>query len=264
VFEKKVISVGMGIQSTALYLMSSMGEVERADAAVFSDPGAEHPETYKLIDWVLEWQRKNNGIPLYVVEKSLKDDILKGENSTGHKFATIPAFTKTKTGSAILRRQCTREYKVFPVMKKIRNIYGLKKHKRMPMTELWLGISTDEASRMKDSMFPRIVNRYPLVEKHLSRSDCLAWMQKKKFPMPIKSSCVFCPYQSDSQWKSLKENQPESFRLAERIDDAIRNVSKKGKEEPIYLHRQLKPLGQVDFGKQQDLFEDECEGYCGL
>ena len=144
-------------------------------------------------------------------------------------------------------------------MKKIRDIYGLKKHKRMPMTELWLGISTDEASRMKDSMFPRIVNRYPLVEKHLSRSDCLAWMQKKKFPMPIKSSCVFCPYQSDSQWKSLKENQPESFRLAERIDDAIRNVSKKGKEEPIYLHRQLKPLGQVDFGKQQDLFEDECE-----
>ena len=36
------------------------------------------------------------------------------------------------------------------------------------------------------------------------------------------------------------------------------------KDEPIYLHRQLKPLDEVDFGKQQDLFDEECEGYCGL
>jgi|TARA_R110000824_G_C15069136_1_gene663186 hypothetical protein len=263
-FEKKIISVGMGIQSTALYLMSSMGEIERADAAVFSDPGAEHPVTYSLIEWVLDWQQKHDGIPLFIVKKSLKDDILKGENSTGHKFATIPAFTKAKTGSAILRRQCTREYKVFPVMKKIRDIYGLKKYKRMPMTELWLGISTDEASRMKDSLFPRIVNRYPLIDKKMSRSDCLSWMQEKGFPIPVKSSCVFCPYQSDRQWKNLKENYPDSFSLAVRIDSSIRNISQKGKDEPIYLHRQLKPLDEVDFGKQQDLFDEECEGYCGL
>ena len=254
----------MGIQSTALYLMSSMGDIERADEAVFADPGAEHPETYNLINFILDWQKKNDGIPLHIIKKSLKDDILKGENSTGQKFATIPAFTKTKTGGAILRRQCTREYKIYPVVTKIREIYGIKKHKRMPMTELWLGISTDEASRMKDSRLPRIVNRYPLVEERLSRSDCSRWIKKNNFPVPVKSSCVFCPYQGDSQWKNLKEKYPESFELASKIDDAIRNVSSRGERQPIYLHRQLKPLREIDFNSQQDLFDEECEGYCGL
>ena len=46
----KVISLGLGVQSTALYLMSSSGAVERADYAIFSDPGAEHPKTYELLD----------------------------------------------------------------------------------------------------------------------------------------------------------------------------------------------------------------------
>ena len=48
----KVIALGMGMQSTALYLMSSMGQFERADHAIFSDPMAEHPDTYKLVDWL--------------------------------------------------------------------------------------------------------------------------------------------------------------------------------------------------------------------
>ena len=50
----KVIALGMGMQSTVLYLMSSMGQFERADHAIFSDPMAEHPETYKLVDWLLK------------------------------------------------------------------------------------------------------------------------------------------------------------------------------------------------------------------
>ena len=58
----KVISLGLGVQSTALYLMSSMGyKVPRSDVAVFSDPQAEHPKTYEILDWLLEWKEKNNG-----------------------------------------------------------------------------------------------------------------------------------------------------------------------------------------------------------
>jgi len=38
----------------------------------------------------------------------------------------------------------------------------------------------------------------------------------------------------------------------------------KPEKQEIGVFVRLKPLGQVDFGKQQDLFEDECEGYCGL
>ena len=41
----KIISLGLGIQSTAMYLMSSLNYIDRADYAIFADPGAELPDT---------------------------------------------------------------------------------------------------------------------------------------------------------------------------------------------------------------------------
>ena len=41
--------------------------------------------------------------------------------------------------------------------------------------ELWLGISTDEAIRMKPSRDRWIQNRYPLIEAGMSRRDCMDW-----------------------------------------------------------------------------------------
>tara|TARA_Y100000310_G_scaffold238736_1_gene242264 strand:- start:28 stop:525 length:498 start_codon:yes stop_codon:yes gene_type:complete len=165
----------------------------------------------------------------------------------------------------MLRRQCTKEYKVDVVVKIVRNLYGLKPRKRMPMTEFWLGITLDEIMRMKDSPMPRVKYIYPLIDKRLRRSDCLKWLETHHFPIPVKSSCIFCPYQADKQWKRLKENHPESFEDTVAIDRAIRDSSKKGIKELIYLHRSLKPLDEVDFGSQLDLFDESCDGgYCGL
>ena len=66
----KVIALGMGMQSTALYLMSSMRQFERADVAIFSDPMSEHPETYKLVDWLLKWEKEcADAIPIHIVKK---------------------------------------------------------------------------------------------------------------------------------------------------------------------------------------------------
>ena len=68
----KVISLGMGVQSTALYLMSSMGyKVPRADVAVFSDPQAEHYKTYEMLKWLLKWKEDNNGIDIIFECRSL-------------------------------------------------------------------------------------------------------------------------------------------------------------------------------------------------
>ena len=67
----KVISLGMGVQSTALYLMSSMGyKVPRADVAIFADPQAEHYKTYDMLEWLLKWQEDNDGIPIVINKDS--------------------------------------------------------------------------------------------------------------------------------------------------------------------------------------------------
>ena len=259
----KVISLGMGMQSTAMYLMSCLGEIERADYAVFADPGAEHPKTHEITHWLLDWADKNDGIPIKMVQGYIADHLLNWSYSTGQRFASIPAFTGNQTG--MIRRQCTMEYKIAPVIKEIRKLHGLEPRKRMKPTDIWIGITIDEATRMKDSQHFNITNKYPLIDKMMSRGDCINWLKSHDFPLPVKSSCIFCPYQSDNRWRDLKKNWKESWELAVKIDDAIRDSSKKGLTEPIYLHRSCKPISEIDFGTEQlDMFGEECEGYCGL
>ena len=82
----KVISLGMGVQSTALYLMSCNGDLPRADYAVFADPGAEHKNTYDMLKWLIDWADKNDGIPIIVnKENNLLRDILKNQNLAGQR-----------------------------------------------------------------------------------------------------------------------------------------------------------------------------------
>ena len=257
----KVIALGMGMQSTALYLMSSMGQFERADHAIFSDPMAEHPETYKLVDWLLKWEKENDGIPIHIVKKNLYKDLMNGVNHRGRKFVSIPAHGEGK----LIKRQCTYDYKILPVMKKLRELHNLKPRKRMPLSEMWLGITIDEASRMKDSREPRIKNRYPFMEMMMNRSDCMHFMRDAGFPVPVKSSCVFCPYHSNSQWKEHKKDKIVWDKIIE-VDEAMRwSAFDAGMSEPIYLHPSLKPIDEADLGENQiDMFENECEGHCGL
>ena len=64
------------------------------------------------------------------------------------------------------RRQCTREYKIFPIQRKVRELLGLKKYQRVPKdtkVEMLIGISKDEMSRIARSRDWWIDNQYPLV-----------------------------------------------------------------------------------------------------
>ena len=257
----KIISLGLGVQSTAMYFLSSVNMIERADHAVFADPGAELPRTYEILEMLQDWAKYNNGIPIHVTnERNLLQDIMKAQNSRGVRWASIPAFTES---GGMIMRQCTGEYKIQPVIKKVRELHGLKPRQRMPKTEMWLGITLDEIQRMKISQLPRIDYIYPLIEQRMSRSDCMKTFKRFNFPIPPKSSCVFCPYHSDKNWKEIKEKLPEEWEKCVEIDNTIRDATKKGSNDKLYLHRSLTPLEKVQFADQQDLFMCE-EGFCGL
>ena len=241
--------------------MSSLGIVDRADHAIFSDPGAELPDTYQLWDYLNEWRKLNNGIPLIKKKKSLYNDIIKGQNSTGQRWASIPAFGES---GGMIRRQCTREYKIEVVVKIIRELHGLKKYQRMKPTEVWLGISLDEIQRMKESQLSKITYHYPLINKRITRSDCKKFLEERSFHNVKKSSCVFCPYHNNVQWREIKEDYPEEWKKVIKIDNAIRNSSKRGDKDQLFLHRSLKPIEEAYLQEdQEDLFMCEA-GFCGL
>lgn len=259
----KILSLGVGVQSTTLYFMSSIGFIDRVDHAIFSDTGLENPSTYTYIQRMMKWADKNNGIPIHWMRsKNLYVDLMNKTNSTGDRFAPIPAYSSE--GDGILRRQCTREYKIDVINRKIRELHGLKQRQRMKPTEMWLGISIDEVSRAKDSRFYNITNRFPLLELMYSRSNCKKWLTENGFEIPDRSACEFCPYHSDYEWKRIKQDKKRWSKVIE-LDEAIRDMTIKGVTHPAYLHKSCKPINEVYLQEDQsDLFDNECEGMCGL
>ncbi len=77
-------------------------------------------------------------------------------SSARRSYIDIPVYLKGRDGEGdgIGRRQCTDGYKIRPIRRRMREMLGLRPRQRVPAgtaVELWLGISTDEAIRMKDS-----------------------------------------------------------------------------------------------------------------
>lgn len=267
-FMLNIISLGAGVQSSTMALMAACGEITpMPDCAIFADTGAEPAGVYKWLDW-LETQLP---FPVYRImhKDGLRENII--QSIAGARFAGAPFFTESdgSTGG-MLRRQCTREFKVEPIKQKVRQLLGLAKGERAGKEVLclqWIGISTDEAQRMKPSQDVWLKNVWPLIDKDMSRTDCLDWMKSHGYPMPVKSACTFCPYHDDALWREMKNSDPVSFADAVEIDTMIRG-GVRGTTQKLYLHRSLKPLADVDFRTAEDagqsMFNNECEGMCGV
>lgn len=275
----RVISLGAGVQSTTMALMAAHGEIgPMPDAAIFADTGSEPVAVYEHLDWLAG----ANVLPFPVhrigLKTALRDDLISGYNSAGRRrYVSIPSFLDRGPAEreGMGRRQCTKEYKIEPLLKKQRALLGYAPRRHIPIgsIEVWIGISTDEAVRMKPSRVAWAINRFPLaIEKRMSRWDCRLWLDRHGYPVPPKSACTFCPYRSDQEWRWLKDMDPAGFAEAVAVDRAIRaNLSAGGKGYKLaqYLHRSLKPLDEIEFSTseergQPDLFNNDCEGMCGL
>lgn len=265
----RTISLGAGVQSTTLYLMAVRGEIGPCpDAAIFADTQAEPPWVYEHLDRL---ERDHSAtIPIHrVTMGNLAEVALRGKR--GVRIPRLPVFVKNPDGSrGMMRRQCTLSFKIEPIKTKSRQLLGLQKGQRLAgryVVEEWVGISTDEAHRMKPSRFKGFVSRWPLIEMGMSRNDCITWLKDNGFDVPGKSACVFCPFHSDATWRALKVDHPGVFAQAVAFDEAARAHGLFGVKGVPFLHKSLKPLGEVDFGQDQldlDGFGNECEGRCGV
>lgn len=271
----KILSLGAGVQSTTMALMAAHGEIERPDCAIFADTGWEPRKVYEHLEWLT--RQVHNHFPVHVVSAgnilSDIDLVLEGKAIRGMgRAATAPFFAIGKDGKgAPLRRQCTNHYKIEPINAKLREMLGLKPRQRLPKTpvvQVLIGISMDEIYRMKPAQEAWIERQWPLIDKRMTRSDCLLWMERNGYPTPPKSSCVGCPYHSDAEWRRIRDEAPVEFSEAVALDKRIRGGFG-GTRSKLFLHRSLKPLDEVDLSTaeergQGNLFNNECEGMCGV
>lgn len=270
---KRFLSLGAGVQSSALLLMMKHGDAPMADAAVFADTQAEPASVYR---WLL-WLEQRSPIPIHrITAGSLEADSqrIRVSRKTGNVYVDnlIPAFVDRPGKVGLMARRCTADYKVAAIHRAYKKMAGLKRGVKNPEVISYIGISTDEAHRMKPARDPWLVNAWPLIDLGLSRQDCLSWMAQKGYPEPPRSSCVFCPFHSDDEWRRLMREEPSEFARAVQFERSIQeaNTHATGTAKLAgapYLHSSLKPLDQVEFktdGGARDHFGNECEGLCGV
>lgn len=178
----RVLSLGAGVQSTTLALMAARGEIEKPDCAIFADTGAEPVSVYRHLDWL----EARLPFPVHRVSGgSLGEQIRRAMSGSGARMDGRPPFFTT--GGGQLRRQCTGDFKLDPIYKKIRDLIGLAPRQmgpKAPVVEQWIGISLDEVILMKPARARWIQNRWPLVERQMSRQDCIRWSELRQLPKP--------------------------------------------------------------------------------
>jgi 3'-phosphoadenosine 5'-phosphosulfate sulfotransferase (PAPS reductase)/FAD synthetase len=199
-YPKRVLSLGAGVQSTALLLMMIHGEIPKADAVIFADTGWEPKKVYTHLEWCKGLMKENN-MPFHIVSAgNIREDFLAEKK----RFASMPLHLIGEDGKAgMIRRQCTAEYKLAPLMKKQRELAGLKSGQRSKDHRITtvIGISYDELQRMRDPAFSWIKHDYPLVDRKITREDCLKWCSDHGYQRPPRSACIGCPFKNQDEWR---------------------------------------------------------------
>lgn len=155
----RAVSLGAGVQSTTMALMAAHGDIgPMPDCAIFADTGWEPRAVYEH----LEWLRSPNVLPfpVHIVSVgNIREQLMAA--GEGQRWASIPAFTRTVTPAGaempvlgedddgeivpvgtrrmdketvsigMIRRQCTTEFKIVPIIRKVRELVGLTR-KRSP------------------------------------------------------------------------------------------------------------------------------------
>jgi hypothetical protein len=247
--------------------MAAQGEIEPPEAAIFADTHWEPAAVYAHLAWL------RSGVlpfPVHVVSAGdIRENIRARRNTTGGRFAAIPWHVIHPDGSTgIGRRQCSNEYKLEPIAKEIRRLLGVGRHGYIApgAVEVLIGISWDEAHRMREPRQRYLRNLYPLVDLQMRRFDCLQWLERHGYARPPKSSCIGCPFHGDDYWREMRDNRPLEWAEAVAFDHRLRQGERgRGTE---YMHRSYRPLAEADLDdnadRQLDMFGNECLGVCGV
>ncbi|MER5715760.1 hypothetical protein [Streptomyces sp. NPDC002132] len=262
-----------------MLMLAAEGRLPKLDAAVFADTGWEPAAVYEHLDRLEREVAQPAGIPIHRVSAgNIRNDAL----DPAHRFASMPLFIKNPDGGdGMTRRQCTAEYKLKPIKKKVRQMLGCPHPVPVPRglyVEQWIGISRDEFGRAKDSGIQYLKSHHPLLyldgaadgREGWTREDCLRYLRANGWASTPKSACIGCPFHGNRQWRALRDEHPDEWADAVDFDHAIRSGNARGNAngKPLlgeaYLHASRLPLDQAPIdrvtwhewkGRQTDLFD---------
>jgi hypothetical protein len=251
----KVLSLGWGVQSFTLAAMVALGELEPIDYAIHADTTHESQLTYAFARKWTPWLEER-GVKVVTVREERATQELGKDSIQTH----LPVYTMSDKGvEGQALRSCTGRWKIAPMRR------WYQTNRNGERIEQLIGISLDEAQRMRDSDVQYISNIYPLIDKRMRRGDCINWLEYNVLEIPARSACTFCPFHSSAEWHRIKQT-PEDWAEAVTVD---RKIRKARPPYDLFVHPSRKPLEEVDFRTAEEkgqlsLWDAECSGICGV
>ena len=248
---KQVWMYGGGVQSCAIAALIVQGKLPKPDVAVIADTGREKQSTW---DYLRDVIQPALGFEIEIIKKEdfKSPDIWKAEN------LLLPVYSNQSGQVSKLPTFCSGEWKLM-VCNRFLSGKGIPPRNRTQ----WYGFSLDEATRIiRLQNATRNKGRsffFPLVDGvPMRRHDCISTVEKMGWPTPPRSSCWMCPNMRHDEWQDIKENYPDEFQKAIQLEKDVQK-----KDPHAFFHRSCKPLDEVDFEREPDLFNRPCNsGLC--
>jgi len=254
----QVFSSGGGTQSCCIAALIVRGRLPKPDICVIADTGYENDRTWEYLDAIVAPALTGCGVEVCRILASEWASPW-GNPSVHHGFASsgqlmIPAYTDQSGVVSKLSTYCSNAWKQEVVDRWLSKACGLTRSKVVK----WIGFSRDEVRRVfrmaKGEGYAKGLIRFPLVrDVPTTRQEAIQIVEDMGWPTPPRSRCWMCPNQNDHEWMEIKAD-PSMWGKATRFEDDFR------KRDPhAFCHKSGKPLREVDFSEDDDLFAGKCE-----
>ena len=174
--------------------------------SVFVNHGADYPETYEYVDYL-----KREGFEITVITPPLYCGC-----------TTIEQYTrKYKFYPGVFARWCTAHFKVIPFLKYIET-----------PAIVYIGYGYDEKQRAerRKKRYKKendVFYEYPLISARMNRKDCIAIINEHNLRVPIRSTCYFCPFQTDKQIRDLYKHHYDLYKCVVELETICSSKGKK-------------------------------------
>lgn len=228
---------GGGRQTVAMCILIAEGVLPKPDCITMADTSRELPGTFAYMEKYTRPLLESVGLRIDVAPHDLSTVDMHGHNGQ----LLLPVFTDTGKFS----EYCSGEWKR-RVVERYRRAQGITGG------ELWLGFAFDEKrrwKRSKETTQGKFTIRCPLVDLMMTTEVCLKLIDRKGWPRPSVSRCHMCPNQKNKEWREVRDNHPELFEDACRIDEEERENDENGN---VFLHRSRVPLRLANLDEEED------------
>lgn len=238
----KIAAYGGGINSTAMIVALTLNGT-KLDAILFSDTGAEKPETYAFIRRFNKWLRKHGQARVTIIRRVSKNGDARTLEQHCLHYRQLPSI-------AYGHKQCSHKFKIAPQEKWVNRFAKAQKSwKNQRAVIKYIGFDAGEVRRVRpgDKKYNPC---YPLIEWGWDRNRCKQEIINAGLCLPPKSSCFFCPNMKKGEILNLpKKLKKRAIAMERNAQAMLRDIKGLGR------NYKWEDLINADEG-QMKLFDD--------